>query len=324
MHTWLASNVFPLPTGACREAKASQDKAALEMNDDSQNRSEMSAVGGDRDAFLSGLFGLDGLVAVVTGAADGFGKTIALALARVGAGVVTADVDSAGLAATDAGIAALGVPHLAVTCDVGSEEEVQALFHAVDREFNRVDILVNNAGILVTLAPPEAYPLSAWEATMRVNVTGAFLCAREAGRRMIDGRRGGSIVNLSSIGGVTALGGGSFSYDVSKSAVAQMTRELAIEWAQYGIRVNALAPCQFLTSGWAQAKADPAQAETIRAVVRGIPLGRMGDPDEIVGPVLFLLSAASSMVSGVVLPVDGGNLAMNATAGGVMAGDYSY
>ena len=123
---------------------------------------------------------------------------------------------------------------------------------------------------------------------------------------------------MSSIGGITALGGGILAYDVSKSGLNQLTRDLAVEWAQYRIRVNSIAPCQFRTRGWAAAMKDPARAANVNAVLAGIPMGRMGEADEIVGAVLFLASDAASMVTGIVLPVDGGNLATNATLGGVL------
>lgn len=135
---------------------------------------------------------------------------------------------------------------------------------------------------------------------------------------MIAGGKGGSIVNFSSIAGNNALGLGNYSYSVSKGAINQLTRELAIEWGRYGIRVNAVQPCQFLTPGVQAWLDNPATDTTAlhQHLLGGIPLGRLGEVDDIVGPVLFLLSDAAAMVTGTVLPVDGGNLAMNAGGGG--------
>ncbi len=188
------------------------------------------------------------------------------------------------------------------------------MFAFADAEMGRVDILVNDAFLPVTRSVPEDFPLEAWQQSIDVNLTGYFLCAREAGRRMIRQGWGGSIVNISSIAGSTGMGRGNFVYSVTKHGVNGLTRELAVEWARHGIRVNAIQPCQFLTPAlkvFIESAPDP-QAVTER-FLRGIPLDRMGDPErDIVGPVVFLASDAASMVTGTMLPVDGGNLAFNA------------
>jgi NAD(P)-dependent dehydrogenase (short-subunit alcohol dehydrogenase family) len=160
---------------------------------------------------------------------------------------------------------------------------------------------------------PEAFPLEIWEDVLRTNLTGYFLFARAAGKRMIEQGGGGAIVNISSIAGASSLGRGNLAYGASKSGVNQLTRELAVEWAHHGIRVNAIQPSQFLNAGWRSMVADPARSALVQHVLAGIPMGRMGEPHEIVGPVLFLVSDAASMVTGVLLPVDGGNLALNPT-----------
>jgi NAD(P)-dependent dehydrogenase (short-subunit alcohol dehydrogenase family) len=131
---------------------------------------------------------------------------------------------------------------------------------------------------------------------------------------MIAAGNGGSIVNFGSIAGENALGRGSLAYSVAKGGVAQLTRETAFAWASHGIRVNAVLPCQFVNDWWRGNLTDPDRRKLVDRVVSAIPLGRMGEPEEIAGPVLFLASQAASMVTGVLLPVDGGNLAMNAGA----------
>jgi len=146
-----------------------------------------------------------------------------------------------------------------------------------------------------------------------VNLTGYFLCARAAGRGMV-ARGYGSIVNISSIAGSTALGRGNFAYSVTKGGVDAMTRELAVEWGRHGVRVNAVAPCQVATAGFLANEKARTQAgdPTVSDYRRGIPMGRAAEPADIAAAVVYLASDAAAMVTGVTLPVDGGNLAFNA------------
>jgi NAD(P)-dependent dehydrogenase (short-subunit alcohol dehydrogenase family) len=257
-------------------------------------------------------FDLAGRVAVVTGAAAGIGRAIALGLARHGADVAVCDVDGAGLAATLTGIEGSGRRGLATRCDVERPEQIARFFAEIDARFDRVDVLVNNVGH-VARAKPEDLALADWNWVLATGVTASFRCAQEAGRRMIAAGRGGSIVNISSIAGASALGRGNLIHSVNKGAVNQFTKELAVEWAKHRIRVNAILPCQVLTEGfqaWLDSPGfDPALMDRF---LTGIPMHRLATPEDIVGPVVFLASDAAAMVTGTLLPVDGGNLALNA------------
>lgn len=258
------------------------------------------------------LFNLSGMIAVVTGAGAGLGRAMALGLAEHGADIAVADIDDAGAAETAAQIKALGRRALALHADVSRPDEVMDLFAAVDSGLGPIDVLVNNAGV-GSHVRPEDVCLDEWRRVLDTNITGAILCAQQAGRRMI-ARRRGSIINISSIGGASALGRGNFVFSTSKGAVNQFTRELAVEWAKHHIRVNAILPCQFRTPGL-EALIDDPQFDSDTLLNRwltGIPINRLGEPEDLVGPVVFLASEAAAMVTGVLLPVDGGNLALNA------------
>ena len=260
----------------------------------------------------SDLFGLSGRVAVVTGAAHGIGRAIALGLAQHGADVAACDLDNDGVVNTATEVETLGRRGLAVRCDVEQPTEIDRFFAEIDRVFGRVDVLVNNVGH-VARARPEELSLKDWNWVLATGATASFLCAQAAGRRMIPAGRGGSIINISSIAGATALGRGNFVHSVNKGAIHQFTRELAVEWAKHKIRVNAILPCQVLTEGfrkWLDSPGfDPALMDRFLA---GIPMNRLAVPEDIVGPAVFLASDASAMVTGTLLPVDGGNLALNA------------
>ena len=135
-----------------------------------------------------------------------------------------------------------------------------------------------------TRRPARTTRSTSWEHVLRTNLTGYLLHAKAAAKRMTAGGRGGSIVNVSSISGASALGRGNLAFGVSKAGVDQLTRELAVEWAPRGIRVNSILPCQFLNAGLRGLVADPARTRTVERMIGGIPMGRMGEPEEIVGP----------------------------------------
>ena len=261
------------------------------------------------------LFDLTGRVAVVTGSAarGGIGHALALGLARAGADVVSSDIDEPRARTTARDVEALGRQSTCVACDVSKPDDILGLFAEVDRVFGHIDILVNNAGV-GSHAHPEDLSLDEWRRVIDVNATGSFMCAQQAARRMIREGVGGSIINISSIAGSTALGRGNFVYSVAKGAINQMTRELAVEWAHHGIRVNAIQPCQIRTRALQELITDPQFSSTklVERFLSGIPMSRLGEPEDLVGPVVFLASDASKYVTGIMLPVDGGNLALNA------------
>jgi NAD(P)-dependent dehydrogenase (short-subunit alcohol dehydrogenase family) len=257
------------------------------------------------------LFNLTERTAVVTGAGGGLGTAICAGLAARGADVALLDLDGETLRESATGVEKAGRRALALETDAADDAAVEEAFAQVDETFGKVDILVNLV-YTPTFGAPHELSLDEWEKAWRINITSYFLTARQAVRRMIDRGRGGAIVNMCSICGTSAVGRGSFPYSVSKGGIVMLTKEMAIEWARHGIRVNAIQPCQFMTPGLKVRLEDPALGAIREKFLSGIPLNRLGEPSEIVGPVLFLVSDASSMVTGVLLPVDGGNLAFNA------------
>jgi NAD(P)-dependent dehydrogenase (short-subunit alcohol dehydrogenase family) len=277
------------------------------------------------------LVDLAGRHAVVTGAASGLGRAVAQTLAGVGARVSVLDVNAAGAAQTVAQIRDAGGRADAISCDVADPGSIAAAFGQVAGS-GPADILVNNAGINPRAASLEVTD-EIWAHTMAINLAGYFLCARRFAEQLIaaaglrrpadgpvtdgPGVNGpvvkGTVVNVSSIGGSTSLGRGNFVYGVSKGGVEQLTRELAVAWAPRGIRVNAVAPCQIATDGLRALSANPsAEGRLIDTFLRGIPLGRLVEPAEVAAAVAFLASDAAAMITGIILPVDGGNLALNA------------
>jgi NAD(P)-dependent dehydrogenase (short-subunit alcohol dehydrogenase family) len=266
------------------------------------------------------LVDLTGRHAVVTGAASGLGRAIAHTLAGVGARISVLDVNTSGAAQTVAQIRDAGGRADAISCDVADAGSIAAAFDQVAQS-GPAHILVNNAGINPRGASLQVTD-EIWAHTMAINLAGYFLCARRFAEHLLAaGAQGGAdgavvngaVVNVSSIGGSTSLGRGNFVYGVSKGGVEQLTRELAVAWAPRGIRVNAVAPCQIATDGLRALSATrSAEGRLLDTFLGGIPLGRLVEPAEVAAAVTFLASDAAAMITGVILPVDGGNLALNA------------
>jgi len=249
------------------------------------------------------LFRLDGQTALVTGGAGGLGAAMARGLAEAGAAVAVADFNAGQAKVVADGIAKNGARALAVAVDVADRASVERMAEEAETRLGPIDVLVNCAGI-THRSPAADFPEAEWHRVLAVNLTGVFWGCQVVGQRML-ARRRGSIVNIASIAGQIGLTG-TVAYAASKGGVVMLTRALAVEWAAQGVRVNAIAPSWFESNIGDLLHREPDYAER---AMRRVPVGRMGKPDELIGAALYLASAASTMVTGHVLAVDGGTLA---------------
>lgn len=254
---------------------------------------------------LQELFDIAGKVIVVTGAGNGIGSGIALGLASLGAQVHAWDISQVGLDQVQASAKDAGKELTTSIVDVGSEAQVCSAMKRVVELCGRVDVVFVNAGIAGKAGPVDEYSLEDWQRVHAVNLDGAFLVAREAARYMKQ-KQSGKIVFTSSVWGERGVRSAPVTaYMSSKGAIINLTRQLAVELAQFNINVNSIAPSGFKTTLGA-GELDESLGAWLTA---RIPMGRMVEPSEMVGPAAFLASRASDWVTGVNLPVDGGYLA---------------
>jgi len=247
------------------------------------------------------MFDLSGKVAIVTGGNGGIGFGIAKGLAEAGANIVVAARNRQKTSDAVAAFEGLGVRAIGLATDVQDEESVASMVASTLEEFEGIDILVNNAGISIRKAPEE-YTLEEWRQVIDINLTGTFLCSRDAYPHMAKAG-GGKIINIGSMTSIFGLGI-AMPYSASKGGVVQLTKSLAVAWAKDNIQVNAILPGWIHTDLTAPIKTqNAARYEFIRS---RIPHGRWGEPDELAGTAVFLASHASDYVTGVAVPVDGG------------------
>ncbi|MDQ6683517.1 MAG: SDR family oxidoreductase [Pseudomonadota bacterium] len=253
-------------------------------------------------------FDFSGSFSVVTGAAHGIGEACARLLAESGSAVALWDMDLAAAQTLTETLRAGGANVLAIGCDVARKTEVEAALAATLAAFGRVDVLINNAGIF-RAAPFLEIEEADWDAVLDVNLKGAFLVGQAVARAM-KASGGGAIVNMSSVNGVLAIPNIA-SYNASKGGVNQLTRAMALSLADANIRVNAVAPGTIATELARKAVLDSAEAEA--RILGRTPLGRLGLPHEVAQVCAFLASDAAAYMTGEVVVVDGGRLALNYT-----------
>jgi len=253
------------------------------------------------------LFDLSGKVAIVTGAARGLGKQMALALAEAGADVCFCDLLEEQGRGTEKEITALGVKSFFKKVDVTRTAEIEPFVKEVVERFGGIDILINNVGIESEGCPIEEVNDDLWKKIIDANMSSMFYVSKAVGKEMITRGKGGSIINMSSISGLIIskiFPRHNVTYGVSKAGIAHLTRGLASEWAQYGIRVNSLAPGYMLTENTATSRKFP---EIVERLTEMTPMKRYGEEWELKGAVVFLASRASSFMTGSTLVIDGGN-----------------
>jgi NAD(P)-dependent dehydrogenase (short-subunit alcohol dehydrogenase family) len=251
------------------------------------------------------IFSLEGRVALIPGGGGGIGSALAEALAGAGSRVAVAGrTRETGETAIER-VRAAGSEGLAITADVTSEVECDRMVKETLDRFGQIDILVNavGGGAGKALHPAEDYPRSDWDWIMELNVRSTVLATQAVARTMIERGRGGHILNVSSVRANLGINAGYSAYVAAKGAISSLTRQWATEWAKHGIRVNAIMPTFVDTPQVATLLGDPAFKA---GIVSRIPLGRVGETRDLVGPAIFLCSDAASFVTGQILGIDGG------------------
>lgn len=242
-------------------------------------------------------------IALVTGASYGLGAAAAVALAEDGCDVVITELPGTDLSATTKKIEALGRRALPVVLDLRSQDSIEEVVARTVKEFGRLDVLVNNAGG-VLVRPALEIKREEWATLMDINITGTFCLTQRVGRHMIETKQPGAIVSVSSVHAIIGVPN-VCAYGVSKAAISQMTRMLAIEWAEHGIRLNAVAPGRLITESPPRAKStnDPAY---IAKMVAAVPMRRLASVEEVAAAICYLASPQAGSVTGQVLVLDGG------------------
>lgn len=251
------------------------------------------------------LFDLSGKKALITGGATGIGYTMAEGLAEAGAAIAICGRGKHGsLEEASSHLSEIGPEIVAIKCDVSAEEEIKKMITSLAEQDFSLDVLVNNAGVTWG-HNSETLPLDRWNMVIETNLTGAFLVTRECANQFMIPKGDGSIINIASVSGL--LGGaevGLVAYSASKAGIIGITKQLAIEWASYGIRVNAIAPSWFPSYMSRHFTSDDSPFREI--LINENPMKRLGEPWELKGVIIFLASRASSYITGTTIPIDGG------------------
>ena len=254
---------------------------------------------------LEGLFSLEGKNAVVVGGAGGIGRGLASGLLAYGARVAIADIN---LSALETAVEELkefsDAPVKSYRCDTGAESNVEELVASAVADMGRVHILINAQGFNVK-APATEFPIADWDKLFMVNVRGVMLCCKHFAKHMVE-QGGGKIINLSSIRGARAALGGNLAYCSSKGAIDMMTRQLAVELASKNVQVNAIGPIITITPMTEERVRR--EADRYEKMLVNIPMGRMGQVADLIGPAVFLASRAADFVTGTILYPDGGTM----------------